>query len=157
MAPWLPISQYPAFLRALDCSRRRNQAIIDAGISFDELLDVSLLAVLYRFPKSVSCHSSTWPVPKQMDGHLEFCDCLRRVVLLKPQEHKMRCSGETWNEWNICSTSHTAVTSLRQKRTSTPSRVFIRSGPASSSRLRDLPWYSAEESKTTRICSGFFR
>ena len=49
MAPWLPISQYPAFLRALDCSRRRNQAIIDAGISFDELLDVSLLAVLYRF------------------------------------------------------------------------------------------------------------
>ena len=68
------------------CSRRRNQAIIDVGISFDELLGVSLLAVLYRFPQSVSCHSSTWPVPKQMDGHLEFCDWLRRVVLLKPQE-----------------------------------------------------------------------
>ena len=68
------------------CSRRRNQAIIDVGISFDELLGVSLLAVLYRFPQSVSCHSSTWPVPKQMDGHLDFCDWLRRVVLLKPQE-----------------------------------------------------------------------
>ena len=144
MAPWLPISQYPAFLRALDCSRRRNQAIIDAGISFDELLDVSLLAMLYRF-------TSVRKLP-QLD--------LARSEGLFSSNHKkrrMRCSGETWNEWNICSTSHTAPLSLRQKRTSTPSRVFIRSGPASSSRLRDLPWYSAEESKTTRICSGFFR
>ena len=126
MAPWLPISQYPAFLRALDCSRRRNQAIIDAGISFDELLDFSLLAMLYRF-------TSVRKLP-QLD--------LARSEGLFSSNHKkrrMRCSGETWNEWNICSTSHTAPPSLRQRRTSTPSRVFIRTGPASSSRLRDLP------------------
>ena len=156
-------SGFGAFHQSDDfiCSRRRNQAIIDAGISFDELLDVSLLAVLYRFT-SVCKLPQLDLARSQTDGRSSGILRLasKGCPWLFSSNHKkrrMRCSGETWNEWNICSTSHTAATSSRQKRTSTPSRVFIRSGPASSSRLRDLPWYSVEESKTTRICSGFFR
>ena len=91
-----------------------------------------------------------------MDGHLEFRDCLRRVVLLKPQE-----AQNAMLRWDIERMEHLfyithCCHSSRRKWTITSSGVFLRLGPVSSSLLRDLPWYSAEESKTTRIWSGFF-
>ena len=92
------------------CSRRRNQAIIDVGISLDELLDVSLLAVLYRFPQSVSCHS---PFPNRWTVIWNFAIGFERLFSSNDKKRRMRCSGETWNERKICSTHHTPQPRLR--------------------------------------------
>ena len=43
-----------------------------------------------------------------------------------------------------------------RKRSRTPSRLFVRSGPESSTLFRDVLLVSAAESKTTRILSGFW-
>ena len=43
-----------------------------------------------------------------------------------------------------------------RKRNKTPSRLFVRSGPESSTLFRDVPLVSAAESKTKRILSGFW-
>lgn len=52
--------------------------------------------------------------------------------------------------------SATKVTVSWRKHNRTPSRLFVRSGPESSTLFRDVPLVSAAESETTRILSGFW-
>lgn len=104
----------------------QNQAIIQAEISFNELLDTDLFAMLYCFSQSVSCHNRTWLVPRQMDGLLKFAIGLEGLFSFNHKESgKSQCSGEIWNKWNISSTSHIAARSSCWRQTGTPSKVFL--------------------------------
>lgn len=64
-------------------------------------------------------------------------------------------SGFTRTWWNIASTSDINATGSWWNLVNTPTREFVRSGPCKSSSSRDLPWYLAEQSNTTRTFPGF--
>ena len=65
-------------------------------------------------------------------------------------DRKSACeSGET------DSISQAKATFPTQNRNKTPTRLFIKSGPESSSSLNDRPWSFAVQSKTTRYLFGF--
>ena len=81
-------------------------------------------------------------------------------LVVSPWSHqrkrrRSRCSSLTWTWWNIPSISQANATGSCLKRHSTPISEFVRSGPCRRWRLREWPWNSAEQSKTTRSFSGF--
>ena len=84
--------------------------------------------------------------------------CTARLLFGHQRNRRaLQSLGTTFAWWNIASTSAMKATASCQKRVSTPTREFVRSGPCKSFLFKELPRYLAEQSNKMWTFPGLAR